>query len=76
MSEPGFEERLARLQDAVKALESGDETLARSIEIYEGVVADLKACHGILDKAEQRVKILTEDDAGNLVEEDFAPPAE
>lgn len=76
MGEPTFEDRLARLEEAVRILEAGEEPLARSLEIYEEVVEHLKACHAILAAAEKRVKVLTEDEDGNLVEEDFAPPEE
>ena len=76
MTKPTFEDRLARLTEAVEKLEAGEEPLARSLEIYEEVVGHLKACHEMLGEAEKRVKILTEDEDGNLVEEDFAPPEE
>ena len=71
--DPTFEERMASLEEAVRRLESGEEPLERSLEIYEEVVGHLKACHGILDAAEKRVKILTENATGKLVEEDFDP---
>jgi exodeoxyribonuclease VII small subunit len=66
-----FEERLAMLETAVRALESGEEPLERSLSIYEGAVGHLKACHELLARAEERVRILTEEG-----EEDFAEPAE
>jgi exodeoxyribonuclease VII small subunit len=70
---PTFEERMASLEEAVRRLESGEEPLERSLEIYEEVVGHLKACHGILKGAEKRVKVLTETADGELVEEDFDP---
>ncbi len=73
MSDETFEDRLKKLEDAVRVLEAGDEPLERSLEIYEEVVGHLKACQEILGAAEKRVKILTEDGEGNLVEEDFEP---
>ena len=62
------EERLAELEGAVRTLEAGEEPLDRSLEIYEQAVGHLKACHEILSRAEERVRILT--DSG---EEDFEP---
>ena len=56
-----FEERLAELEKAVRALESGEEPLEASLSIYEEAVGHLKACHEILSKAEERVRILTDD---------------
>jgi len=73
MSDESFEDRLKKLEEAVRVLESGEEPLERSLEIEEEVVGHLKACQEILGAAEKRVKILTEDEEGNLVEEDFEP---
>jgi len=64
-----FEEHQRVLEEAVRALESGEQDLERSLEIYEDAVKHLKACHRILAKAEARVKLLAED----LGEEDFEP---
>lgn len=64
-----FEEHQKALEEAVRALESGEHDLGRSLEIYEGAVVHLKACHEILAKAEARVKILTEG-----AEKDFEEP--
>jgi exodeoxyribonuclease VII small subunit len=69
-----FEEHLKALEEAVRTLESGEQDLERSLEVYEGAVKRLRACHDILSRAEGRVKILAEDAEGNLVEEDFHPP--
>ncbi len=63
-----FEERLAELEKAVKALESGEESLEQSLEIYEQAVGHLKACHEILSRAEERVRMLSGEG-----EEDFEP---
>ena len=73
MSDESFEDRLKKLEEAVRTLETGEEPLERSLTIYEEVVGHLKACQEILGAAEKRVKILTEDEEGNLVEEDFDP---
>ncbi len=73
MSDESFEGRLKKLEEAVRVLEAGEEPLERSLEIYEEVVGHLKACQEILGAAEKRVKILTEDEEGNLVEEEFGP---
>ncbi len=59
--EPTFEERLSELETAVRALESGEEALDRSLEIYEQAVGHLKACHEMLGRAEEKVRILSGD---------------
>ncbi len=68
-----FEERLRQLEEGVRLLEAGEVSLDQSLVIYEAAVGHLKACHEILGRAERRVKILSEDAGGNLVEEDFTP---
>ena len=60
-TEPGFEAHLGKLEEAVRRLESGEETLAGSIAVYEAAVGHLKACHEALEAAEERVRILTGD---------------
>jgi exodeoxyribonuclease VII small subunit len=64
--ERGFEERLKALEEAVARLESGEESLEDSLAVYEEAVGHLKACHEILDKAERRVRVLTDDGEEDL----------
>ena len=70
-TEAGFESNLSKLEDAVRRLESGEETLSGSLAVYESAVGHLKACHEALEAAEERVRILTADG-----EEDFEPAGE
>lgn len=65
-----FEERLTELETAVRALESGEEPLDRSLAIYEQAVGHLKACHGMLSRAEEKVRILGEDGESDFDPED------
>ena len=58
--EQTFEQRMEALEEAVRRLESGEEPLEASLAIYEEVVKHLKACHSVLDSAEQRVKVLVD----------------
>ena len=71
-----FEEHLGRLEEAVKRLETGEEPLESSLGIYEEAVGHLKACHEMLARAEGKVKILVENDRGELEERDFDAPAQ
>ena len=71
-----FEDHLTAVEEGIRHLESGEETLERSLEVYEGAVRNLKACYELLKGAESRVKILSLDDDGNLREEDFTSVAE
>lgn len=65
-----FEEALARLEEIVRGLENGSLPLDRSIELFEEGNALVKLCTEKLDKAEQKVRILTETATG-VTEEDF-----
>ena len=67
-----FEEALKRLEETVKALESGTVPLEESLKLFEEGVALVKLCNGKLDEAEQKVKILRKNDDGEMTEEDMA----
>ena len=55
---PSFEEALARLEEIVRLLESGSETLNASLSLYEEGVSLVRLCSGRLTAAEQKVKLL------------------
>ncbi len=50
-----FEEKLARLEEIVSALEKGDAPLADSLKLFEEGTKLVNACTSELDKAEQQV---------------------
>lgn len=66
-----FESSLARLEEIVRAMESGDVMLDESLSLYEEGVKLIKYCTKALDDAEQKVKILQKGEDGALVEVDF-----
>lgn len=68
---PGFEEALSRLEEIVRALETGNTPLDRSLELYEEGITLVKSCESELKKVEKKIKILTSDQNGNVTEEDF-----
>lgn len=53
-----FEAALSRLEEIVRALDSGSAPLDESLALFEEGVGLVKLCSGKLDCAEQRVKIL------------------
>ena len=53
-----FEASMARLEEIVRALESGGESLDNSLKLYEEGVALVRLCSERLDSAEQTVKKL------------------
>jgi exodeoxyribonuclease VII small subunit len=61
--EPTFEEALARLEEIVRALESGQSKLEDSLALYEEGIRLARACNEKLDGAEQKIKMLSIDPA-------------
>jgi exodeoxyribonuclease VII small subunit len=60
----GFEDALARLEERVRRLETGDVPLDEALTLFEEGVALARTCHGHLDEAERRVAALTRGTAG------------
>ena len=46
-----FEKALAELQDIVRELESGEQSLDDSLKLYERGIASLRTCHTLLVQA-------------------------
>jgi exodeoxyribonuclease VII small subunit len=55
-----FEKALLGLEDIVKKLEGGNLPLDESLDLYEEAIALVKTCNERLEKAEARVRILTD----------------
>lgn len=68
-----FEEASARLAEIVSALEDGTAPLDRSLALYEEGIALVRFCNETLDSAEKRIRILTRNPEGEVVEADFEP---
>ena len=71
-----FEEAMARLEEIVRALESGSAPLDKSLELFEEGVSLVKMCNSKLDNVEQRIKILAKNGNGEIIENDFVGGAE
>ncbi len=71
-----FEEAMSRLEEIVRALESGSAPLDKSLELFEEGVSLVKMCNSKLDNVEQRIKILAKNESGQIVENDFVGGAE
>ena len=63
-AEPGFDERLARLEKIVAELERGEVGLETAIERYQEGVEIVRRCRALLDGFQKRVEELTE--SGNV----------
>ena len=70
IEEMNFEQALARLEEIVRALESGNVPLEDLIKLYDEGSKLVKNCTEKLNAAEEKVKILQNKD-GKLTEEDF-----
>lgn len=64
-----FEKALSELEALVEAMERGDQTLEKSLEDFERGIALTRACQKALQEAEQKVRILLEQDG----KEELAP---
>lgn len=70
--EPSFEQALTELQQIVDDLEAGQIGLNESMQRFEQGIALLRNCYGTLEKAEQKIEILTgTDEAGRPLTEPF-----
>lgn len=69
-----FETAIARLEEIVRMLESGNAPLDKSLAMFEEGVSLVKLCNSRLDNAEQKVTMLTLGENGTLVETDMTNP--
>jgi len=66
-----LEKSIERLKEILEKLESGEENIEDSIELYEQGMELSKKCRIHLEELEERVKILSEDEDGQVKEENF-----
>ncbi len=66
-----FEDAFARLEESVRSLESAELTLDESISTFEEAMRLVGICNQRLEKAEERVRILTEGVDGTVTDMPF-----
>jgi exodeoxyribonuclease VII small subunit len=66
-----FEKKLSDLEAIVSRLEAGDAPLEESLALFEKGTVLLKELNGILEDAERKVEILSEDASGVIGKEPF-----
>jgi exodeoxyribonuclease VII small subunit len=71
-----FEGAMDRLEEIVEQMESGKMMLEELIDRYEEGMKLVKVCQERLASAEQRIEIITRNNAGKPVVKDFQPVAE
>ena len=64
--ELSFEKALENLEKIVKSLESGKLTLDESVEYFQKGIKLTKLCSEKLEKAEQKINVLTQDEDGEI----------
>ena len=74
--EANFEQAMQRLEEIVEQMESGELPLEDLIVRYEEGMKLVKVCQERLASAEQRIEIITRNNAGKALVEDFEPAAE
>ena len=57
-----FEQNLKRLEEIVRALESSDAELDKSLALFEEGTALVRLCTRSLDEAEKKITVLTKGD--------------
>ena len=68
-----FEAAIARLEEIVRALESGSTPLDTALSLFEEGVSLVKLCNERLDGAEQKIRMLTFAPDGGVSEEELVP---
>lgn len=69
MAEQKFEVQMARLDEIVRKMESGEGDLDEMLALYEEGVKLSKSCNKMLDEAQQKVTLLSKGENG--IEEVF-----
>jgi exodeoxyribonuclease VII small subunit len=66
MKEISFEKALEKLEKIVEELEAGDLSLDDSLKKYEEGIKLVRACRQKLDKAKEKIELLTKDEKGTF----------
>lgn len=68
-----FEDALKKLQDIVEKLEKGDLPLEEAMECFSEGIKTAQFCHGRLEEAENKVRMLLKDQQGEWKAAPFEP---
>jgi len=71
MAEKKFEAALARLEEIVRSLESGELGLEQSLKLFEEGVKLARVCNARLEEAERKVEVLLKDKNGRVIAKPF-----
>ena len=68
-----FEKAISLLEQIVQDLETGDLPLEEALKKFEEGVKLSKTCSRKLDETEKKIRILMNDNNGNVTEKPFIP---
>jgi exodeoxyribonuclease VII small subunit len=68
-----FEQAMEELESIVNKMEQGDITLEASLQSFERGIALARRSQTLLEQAQQKVKILSEGESGQSLEDFQAP---
>ena len=71
--ELSFEEAIAKLDALVRRLESGELSLAESLDAYAEAVSLSRTCTSLLENAEPKIRILQAGESGEVTARPFTP---
>jgi exodeoxyribonuclease VII small subunit len=66
-----FEAAVTRLDEIVRLLEKGEVPIEESLKLFEEGASLMKKCSDILEKAEQKVRLIMKGNDGEPVSEPF-----
>jgi len=66
-----FEESIKELEEIISLLESGEAPLDEAVSLFEKGMKISAKCHEQLEKAEEKIRLLTEDSTGAIIETEF-----
>lgn len=66
-----FEESIKELEEIISLLESGEAPLDEAVSLFEKGMKISAKCHEQLEKAEEKIRLLTEDSTGVVTETEF-----
>ena len=69
-----YEQQLQQLETLIKQLENGDLSLDQALAAYEQGITLIRACQQQLEHAEQRIRLLAQDDNGEETLIPFTDP--
>lgn len=70
-SKISFEQGIQKLEHIISELEKNNVPLDQALELFNEGISLVKNCNSLLDSAEEKVKILLEDNEGGFITEKY-----